>query len=114
MPCTQMISRRIYRIALPFLFSLVMTAQQGTPAHSLPPPESPEDARLPNGKLQRDEILKADYQKTLEDVRALSKLTEALKTDLEKTDYNVLPLNTLKKIDDIDRLAKRIRDRIKR
>ena len=37
-----------------------------------------------------------------------------LKADLEKSDYNVLSLGTLKKIDDIDRLAKRIRDRLKR
>jgi hypothetical protein len=114
MPRTQTISRLISRVALPFFLSLAVVAQQGIPEHPLQPAEGPEDARLPNGKLQREEILKADYQKTLEDARALSKLTEALKTDLEKTDYNVLPLNTLKKIDDIDRLARRIRDRIKR
>jgi hypothetical protein len=114
MACTQMIYARISRIALPFLLSLVMTAQQGIPSHSLPPPEVTEDTRLPNGKLQREEILKADYQKTLEDARTLSKLTDALKADLEKSDYNVLSLGMLKKIDDIDRLAKRIRDRLKR
>jgi hypothetical protein len=113
MPCTPMICARISRIALPFLVSIVMSAQQGIPPRTLPP-EVPEDTRLPNGKLQREEILKADYQKTLEDARALSKLTDALKADLEKSDYNVLSLGTLKKIDDIDRLAKRIRDRLKR
>jgi len=34
--------------------------------------------------------------------------------DLEKNDYNVLSLATLKKIDEIDKLAKRIHDRLKR
>jgi hypothetical protein len=108
-----MISTNTLRIALLFSLSLALTAQQGPPERSLPP-EPPEDLRLPNGKLQREEILKADYQKTLEDARALSKLADELKADLEKNDYNVLSIGTLKKTDDIDRLAKRIRDRLRR
>ncbi len=103
-----------FRIALLLFLSLAMTAQQVPPDRTIPTPETPGDVRLPNGKLQRDEILKADYQKTLEDARALSKLTDELKADLEKSDYNVLSVGTLKKIDDIDRLAKRIRDRLRR
>jgi hypothetical protein len=93
--------------------SLALPAQQNRPPHTLPQ-DAPEDVRLPNGKLQREEILKSDYQKTLEDARALSKLADELKTDLEKNDYNVLSAASLKKTDDIDRLAKRIRDRLKR
>lgn len=109
-----MISKITLRIAFFLSLSFAMTAQQNLPDRSLPATEPPEDVRLPNGKLQREEILKADYQKTLEDARALSKLTDELKTDLEKSDYNVLSVGTLKKIDDIDRLAKRIRDRLRR
>jgi hypothetical protein len=109
-----MISTNTFRIALLWSLSLALTAQQGPPDHTLQPTEPPEDVRLPNGKLQREEILKADYQKTLEDARALSKLADELKADLEKSDYNVLSVGTLKKTDDIDRLAKRIRDRLRR
>jgi len=101
------------RIALLLCLALTMIAQQGPPERPFPP-ETPEDGRLPNGKLQREEILKADYQKTLEDVRALSKLTDDLKADLEKSDYNVLSVGTLKKTDDINRLAKSIHDRLRR
>jgi hypothetical protein len=108
-----MISTNSLRIALLFSLSLALTAQQAPPERQLPP-EPPEDIRLPNGKLQREEILKADYQRTLEDARTLSKLADELKADLEKNDYNVLSIGTLKKTDDIDRLAKRIRDRLKR
>lgn len=109
-----MISKNTLRIAFFLSLSLAMTAQQNLPDRPLPTPEPPEDVRLPNGKLQREEILKSDYQKTLEDARVLSRLTDELKTDLEKSDYNVLSVGTLKKIDDIDRLAKRIRDRLRR
>jgi hypothetical protein len=84
----------IHRTVLLLAFSLALTsqgltAQQGRPDHPLPPELAPGDARLPNGKLQREEILKADYQKTLEDARALSKLADELKTDLEKSDYSL-------------------------
>jgi hypothetical protein len=41
-------------------------------------------------------------------------LADELKAALEKSDYNVLSVGTLKKTDDIDRLAKRIRERLKR
>ena len=102
-----------YRIVVLLAVALAATAQQGPPERPLPP-ETPEEVRLPNGKLQREEILKADYQKNLEDSRELSKLADELKAALEKSDYNVLSVGTLKKTDDIDRLAKRIRERLKR
>lgn len=70
--------------------------------------------RLPNGKMQRDEMLKADFQKSLEDARELSKLADELKADLEKNDRYVLSIPTLKKTEEIEKLAKRIRDRLKR
>jgi len=73
----------------------------------------PEDIRLPNGKLQREEILKAEYQKSLDDARELSRLADELKLDLEKNDRYVLSLATLKKTEEIEKLAKRIHDRLK-
>jgi hypothetical protein len=101
------------RIALILAAALAMQAQQAP--HGPPIPEgAPEDVRLPSGKLQREEILKSDSQKSLEDARTLSKFAAELMVDLEKNDYNVLSLATLKKIDEIDKLAKRIHDRLKR
>lgn len=101
------------RIAVLLGASLALTAQQGPPEPPFPP-EHPEDFRLPNGKLQQNEMLKADYQKTLDDARLLARLSSELKSDLEKGDYNVLSIATLKKTDDIDRLARRIHDRLRR
>jgi hypothetical protein len=98
------------------LILTAMLALQAQPPSPAPPitEAAPEDVRLPNGKLQRQEILKSDYQKSLDDARALSKLADQLKVDLEKNDYNVLSLATLKKVDEIDKLAKHIHDRLKR
>jgi len=99
------------RYVLPFVLALAMPAQP-PPLHPRPA-EEPEDVRLPNGKLQRDEILKADFQKSLEEARELSKLADELKLALEKNDRYVLSIGTLKKTEEIERLAKRIRDRLK-
>jgi len=101
------------RILLIFAAMLAMQAQPPLPEPPVPE-VTPEDVRLPNGKMQRQEILKSDYQRSLEDARALSKLANELKLDLEKNDYNVLSLATLKKVDEIDKLAKHIHDRLKR
>ena len=103
----------ISRFVLLFAATMLLIAQQKPADHPFPS-DTPEEARLPNGKLQRDEILKSDYRKTVEDARELSKLADELKVDLEKSDYNVLSVGALKKTDDIDRLARRIHDRLKR
>jgi hypothetical protein len=100
---------RLY--VLPFVLALAMPAQP-PPLHPRPG-DDPEDVRLPNGKLQRDEILKADFQKSLEEARELSKLADELKVALEKNDRYVLSIGTLKKTEEIERLARRIRDRLK-
>lgn len=82
------------------------------------PPNEPEESvrarRLPNGKLQSDEILKADHQKNLADAEELSRISEELKAALVKDDRYVLSLDTLKKLDQIDKLTRRLRARMKR
>jgi hypothetical protein len=100
-----------------FVFVIALLAQSPPPPQ-IPPgharPGETEEPRLPNGKLQRDEILKADFQKTLDDARELCRLADELKADLEKNDRYVLSIPTLKKTEDIEKLAKRIHDRLKR
>jgi len=100
------------RVLLASTLALVISAQP-PPGRPRPEEEPAEDARLPNGKLQRDEILKAEFQKTLDDARELSKLADELKLALEKNDRYVLSIATLKKTEDIEKLAKRIHDRLK-
>ncbi|MBZ5620045.1 MAG: hypothetical protein LAQ69_15170 [Acidobacteriia bacterium] len=79
-----------------------------------PPTRSSEDGlRLPNGKLQRDEILKAEHEQNLKDAAQLVDLAEQLKEDLEKNDRYVLSMSTLKKTDDIEKLVKKIRSRLR-
>ena len=75
-------------------------------------PPSAEDAPLPNGKSQQDEILKADHERDLKDAAQLIELAEQLKQELEKNDRHVLSISSLKKTEKIEKLAKRIHSRL--
>jgi hypothetical protein len=93
----------------------LMLATAGQPPHPQPPPgPPPAEDRLPNGKSQKEAILKEDYRKSLEDSRELVKLAEALQAELEKNDRYVVSVSEIRKTDDIEKLAKRIRGRLKR
>jgi len=72
-----------------------------------------EDVMLPNGKSQKEEILKAEHRQNLKDAAELAELAEQLKIELEKNDRYILSMATLKKTDDIEKLAKRIRTRLR-
>ena len=77
------------------------------------PAEDETDVRLPNGKVQRDEILKAEHEQNLKDAAQLADLAEQLKQELEKNDRYVLSISTLKKTDEIEKLVKKIRSRLR-
>src|SRR6266849_3398920 len=72
------------------------------------------DVTLPNGKSQREEMLKEDYKRNLEDASELVRLAEDLKAELEKDDRYIVSLKALKETDDIETLVKNIRGRLKR
>lgn len=77
------------------------------------PRQGPAETRLPNGKLQRDEILKADYEQNVKDAAELARLSAEFQLELEKSDRFVLSLGLLKKLDEIEKLTKRIRSRMR-
>lgn len=77
-------------------------------------PDKPEEPKLPDGTSQKEAILKADHERSLKDADSLIKLAEDLKIDLEKNDRHVLSVGTLKKLDEVEKLTKRIRGRLKR
>ena len=93
---------------------LLLTSSGGAQHAAINPAADPSKARLPNGKLQMDEIAKADHKRTLKDAAQLVELAEGLKQDLEKDDSHVLSVSSLRKTEDIEKLARKIRSRLKR
>jgi hypothetical protein len=82
-------------------------------AQSLPIKDEP-DMKLPNGKSQKEEIIRMDYERNLRDAGELARLAGEIKDDLEKGDRNLVSLKTLKKLDDVEKLTKDIRQRLRR
>lgn len=80
----------------------------------LDPLEPPADPKLPDGRSQKEEILKADHANSLRDAGDLVRLSEELKSDLEKNDRHVVSVGTLKKLEDMEKTIRRIRGRLKR
>lgn len=78
------------------------------------PDDHDKDIKLPNGKSQRDEMLKSEFEKSLSDAGDLLRLAGDLKADLEKAGSFVVPVAAIRKTEDIERLCKRIRGRLKR
>ncbi len=104
--------KHLLRFAAVALLALApRVAPQVRPPHG---PPTGDEAKLPDGKSQQDEILKADHERDLKDVAQMIDLAEQLKAELEKNDRHVLSISSLKKTEEIEKLAKRIHSRLVR
>ncbi len=92
------------------LISVSLPAQQPEPL----PRHDPAEVKLPNGKSQKDEILKADFEKNIADAQKLVELSKELEKTLETNTRFVLSIEDLKRLDEIEKTARRIRSRLKR
>ena len=68
-----------------------------------------DNPRLPNGKSQKDAIAQAEHEKALKDAESLAALANQLKDDLQKAGNFTMPVAALKKTEEIEKLARRIR-----
>jgi len=100
-------------VALAFLaFALALPRMDGQ--REPREPQEPTELRLPNGKSQQEEMLKAEHRQSLKDAAQLIELSEQLKAELEKNDRHVVSVSSLKKTEEIEKLARRIRGRLRR
>ncbi len=85
-------------------------------SHFPPFPDSnkpTEDRKLPNGKSQNDAIAKSDHEQALKDAKDLIRVAEQLRDELQKAGSYVVPVSSVKKTEEIEKLARRIRGRLK-
>jgi hypothetical protein len=77
-------------------------------------PGAEEPKKLPDGRLQSEAILKEDYEKNLKDLEQMRSLTGEIEEELKKNDRHVLSLKALKNLEEIEKVSRRIRQRMKR
>lgn len=88
--------------------------QYPTPDKRLPPAPNPnEEPKLPNGKSQKDAIAKQEHEQAIKDAGDLIALAKQLKDELERAGDYVVPVASVKKTEQIEKLARRIRSRLK-
>ncbi len=81
----------------------------------LPKPNQEEQPkRLPDGTLQSEAILKSEHKRMLADVKRMGELTKDIEAELEKFGHHVLSTGLLKKLEEIEKLARRMRGRYNR
>jgi hypothetical protein len=105
-------SRRSTLISLAAVAAFGQDASQGDKSSPLPKPGE-EDPKLPNGKSQRDEIARQQHADALKDVDALVAAAEELRDELKHAGDFVVPVTSVRKTEEIEKLAKKIRGRLK-
>jgi len=101
------------------LFSFPLLAQTSTshqtpiPEHGVNPPIDGDEAR---DRIQHDMEKKAAKERVAalkSDTDKLLKLSVELKSYVDKSDENVLSLDVIKKAEEIEKLAKSVKDKMK-
>jgi hypothetical protein len=103
----------ILTILSPALGRNAQLPEQQTPRHTPPDPEKDEDTRLPNGKSQKDAISKEAHEEALKEVESLIQLAEDLRDELKHNGEFVVAVSSLKKTEEIEKLARKIRGKLK-
>jgi hypothetical protein len=91
----------------------VQLPEDQTNRRTPPNPEKDEDPRLPNGKSQKDAISKEAHEEALKEVESLIQLAEDLRAELKHNGEFVVAVSSLKKTEEIEKLARKIRGKLK-
>lgn len=76
-------------------------------------PELDDDPRLPDGKSQKNAIAREQHEQALKDADQLVATAQDLRDEIKQAGTFVVPLSSVKKTEEIEKLAKRIRGRLK-
>ncbi len=116
MIATRMSQTRRSAILALLAFSSADAAQQAADPNkrpTLPDVDSSDDAKLPNGKSQKDAISKQAHEDALKEVELLIQMAEDLRDELKHNGEFVVAVSSLKKTEEIEKLARRIRGKLK-
>ena len=70
--------------------------------------------RLPDGRSQTEAILKEDHKRNLADLKKMKDIIEEVEQSLEKNSQHVLSMEDLKRLEEVERISRHVRDRMRR
>src|SRR6266404_753481 len=90
-------------------------AGQSIPAPQTTRRQPPLDADdSPSSPMTPAKMLKYQHEDAMKDIDKLVKLVGEVQDEIEKAGENVLPLSSLKKLEEVERLSRKIRNKIKK
>jgi hypothetical protein len=109
------LSRRVFIAASLGAFVNTVWAAQDDPPPQFPPPfPRPEPPESPRNKKRDRAILKANREAVNKDVTRMSELVEALQKQLKESDTtDILSLDVIRKSEEIEKLARHVRDLVR-
>jgi len=87
--------------------------QEPDPRRTIPEHDPGEDVKLPNGKSQKDAISKQAHEDALKEVESLIRIAEGLRDELKHSGEYVVAVTSLRKTEEIEKLARQIRGKLK-
>jgi hypothetical protein len=111
-------SRRVFigaSLSLAASAGALWAAQQGPPPSQFPPQFPPPESPEPGRSHKRDRaILKANHEAIAKDVSRMSELVDALQKQLKESDTaDILSIDMIRKSEEIEKLAKQVRDLVR-
>lgn len=98
---------------LAFLLCALPIAQTQTGPRPQPKPQDSVRPPVPEVSQDLNRVLKEDHAKNLEDLRRMQRLLWEVRTEVAKGSPYVLPLQSIKKLEEIEKLSKTIRSRMR-
>jgi hypothetical protein len=83
------------------------------PRRPFPDHDPSDDSKLPNGKSQKDAISKQAHEEALKEADSLVRLAEDLRDELKRAGNFVVSVSSLRKTEEIEKLARHIRGKLK-
>ncbi len=77
------------------------------------PPLISQEPNFPDRPTVTRRMIRASHEELQKEVAQLAEMSSALQEEISKTNEDVLPLDALKKAEEIEKLAKKIQGRIK-
>jgi hypothetical protein len=92
------------------LFAALLCAQPPIPTTRT----EDEPKRMPDGRLLSEMVRKQDFKDNLEDIEQMKRLLDTVKDELEKSEGHILSIRSLKNLEEIEKLTRRVRGRMKK
>jgi hypothetical protein len=70
--------------------------------------------RMPDGRSMSEAILKEDHKRNIEDLGRMREIIVEVEQSLEKNAQHVLSIDNLKRLEEVEKMSRRIRGRMRR